>query len=524
MIAWIRLSFFLLVVMTFSLSSLEATTWMAPVSLSATQSSPFVQVPEVAIAPSGNAVAVWQFFNGSITVIQGANYTKATNTWTLPATNLSPAGVISSDPQVGMDAAGNAIAVFEAASSIQAAIFEQATSSWILPAVTISTTGVNSLPQVAVNPAGNAIAVWRSTPTPASIQAAVYNHTTGMWSSPTIISTPGQNTTSPQVAINASGNGVAVWLEGVFVVKAALYNAATSTWSSIFTISAPGLNGEAPQVEIDSSGNAVAIWSVSNLPGLQSSTYSSLTNSWSEPVTLFSGGATSGARLSMNASGEAVAVWTIGIATVPEILAATYSPQTGWSLPPTPISTPGVISSAPSVSIDDAGDAIAVWTATDMLQSATYTHATNVWASPSTVASSGIFISPQVALNDSNEAVAVWSLNNLVVQAAVSFSALPPPPPVPPFPNPPVNIRGEQLKNRFASQTVLTNVVCWDPSPTPGVTSYNVFRNFVLVAVVPANEKLIYVDRKVKKHVLYYYSITAVDAVGQSTPISITLP
>jgi hypothetical protein len=96
---------------------------------------------------------------------------------------------------------------------------------------------------------------------PASARAA--------WSAPLSLSTAGQFSQQPQVAVDQSGNAVFVWSRsdgttgcgggGCFRIQARARSAA-GVLSAIQTISDPGQNAYDPQVGIDQSDNAVFAW------------------------------------------------------------------------------------------------------------------------------------------------------------------------------------------------------------------------------------------------------------------------
>src|ERR1051325_6115370 len=87
-----------------------------------------------------------------------------------------------------------------------------AAPAWVLPAPDLSAAGQNaSSPQVAIDPAGDAVAVWtRFNGTNTIIQSAS-RPAGGAWSAPLDLSAAGQNASSPQIAVDPAGNAVAVW-------------------------------------------------------------------------------------------------------------------------------------------------------------------------------------------------------------------------------------------------------------------------------------------------------------------------
>src|SRR5476649_1495644 len=72
---------------------------------------------------------------------------------------------------------------------------------------------------------------------------------------PSTISTPGQNASGQQVAVDLNGNVVAVWIENGVVQ--ATSGTANSGWSMTNT-PISGMVASAPQVVIDQNGNATA--------------------------------------------------------------------------------------------------------------------------------------------------------------------------------------------------------------------------------------------------------------------------
>lgn len=91
----------------------------------------------------------------------------------------------------------------------------------------------------------------------------------------------------------------------------------------------------------------------------------------------------------------------------------------------------------------------------------------------------------------------------------------------------PTNFQGKQKNNRFAFESELFNVLTWSPSPSPGVVSYNLYRNGVLIANILASEPLKFKDHNRNKRVTDVYNVTAVFANGVQSFISsasVTVP
>ena len=92
-------------------------------------------------------------------------------------------------------------------------------------------------------------------------------------------------------------------------------------------------------------------------------------------------------------------------------------------------------------------------------------------------------------------------------------------------PLPPAGIEGVQITNVFPFQIQFLNRLNWIPSSGANVTSYNIFRDGVLIASVSAAGQLTYSDQLINKDESYSYGITAVNSFGmESDPIFVTIP
>jgi hypothetical protein len=226
---------------------------------------------QVAIDSSGHAIAVWRQFDGSVYNIWANRFNGII--W-------GTAQLIENDdvgnayfPQVGVDSSGNAIVVWQqtvitstAGAYVPAWANRFNGSSWGTPElIGIGTYEGNAeFSQVSVNSSGHAIAVWQQWDgTAVSIYANRFDGTS--WGTAELIETNDNGRTrNAQVAVDGSGNAIAVWIQHD-------ENNLESIWTNRFDGSSWGTaelletndNGGAdnPQVEIDSSGNATAVWS-----------------------------------------------------------------------------------------------------------------------------------------------------------------------------------------------------------------------------------------------------------------------
>jgi hypothetical protein len=121
--------------------------------------------------------------------------------------------------------------------SVQVAMYSS--GAWGSP----STLAIGMTPSVAINGSGDAVAVWLNPPFPSDgvypqIWGSLYNHYSGTWSTPAQISTTTTFTHSPKVVIDEVGNAFAVWTERCacsdmctcYLVGAATYSSSSGTW------------------------------------------------------------------------------------------------------------------------------------------------------------------------------------------------------------------------------------------------------------------------------------------------------
>lgn len=112
--------------------------------------TPFVSWPSLAVAATGDAVAVWAE-NG---VVRATSRPASSQTWQSP-TDLSQTE--ASYPSLATDRAGNAVAVWAQGDSIQVALRPAASREWQPPSELAQ---IGYVPAVAMSAAGQALAAW----------------------------------------------------------------------------------------------------------------------------------------------------------------------------------------------------------------------------------------------------------------------------------------------------------------------------------------------------------------------------
>jgi hypothetical protein len=209
--------------------------------------------PKVAVDADGNATAVWPAFVGGSIVIQ-SSFRRVGENWQSPVT-ISQEGVESSEPSLGVDAYGNAMAVWYA--SVGGHIVVQAASksvggSWQLTDIISQLDSDSFFAKIAVNATGQATVVWiRTTGQEVVVQASSTSHDGSWQHTPDTLTTEGAVKT-PQVVVDAQGNATAIW-EDVVVRET------TSIIQSATNILSPTITNVSPHVGSDQGGNSVTI-------------------------------------------------------------------------------------------------------------------------------------------------------------------------------------------------------------------------------------------------------------------------
>ncbi|MFH1873862.1 MAG: Ig-like domain-containing protein [Pseudomonadota bacterium] len=120
-----------------------------------------------------------------------------------------------------------------------------------------------SAPDIAMDAAGNAVVVWiQDDAGNASLWSNDYDAADagGSWGAANTIEDGAGVAASPQVAMNADGDAMVVWTHGINIL-ASSYD---GVWSAFDTIETSLDIGSDPQIAVRSTGDAIAVWSQAN--------------------------------------------------------------------------------------------------------------------------------------------------------------------------------------------------------------------------------------------------------------------
>ncbi|MEK7702833.1 MAG: M12 family metallo-peptidase [Nitrospirota bacterium] len=336
--------------------------------------------PQVAMDSAGNAIAVWQQFNKKRSDIWANRFVSGTGWGTATLIETQEGNALF--PQIAVDPTGNAIAVWQQVTKKRTDIWASrfvASTGWEPPLlVELNDIGNALSPQIAVDQTGNAIAVWQQSDKKRNSIWANRFIVGTLWGTSTLIETNDDgNAISPQIAMAPTGNAIAVWQQS--------NKKETDIWSNQFVVGTlwgtPTLietnesKALSPQVVVDAAGNAIALWQ--QIDEGQNSIWANQfsAGTWGVAALIEKDNVGNAAfpQVSVNAAGNAVSVWQQFDGIRNNILSSKYTVGTGWGVPELiEVNDQGKATSA-DVAIDFVGNAIAVWEQFDKKR-------TNIWA------------------------------------------------------------------------------------------------------------------------------------------------
>jgi hypothetical protein len=272
--------------------------------------------PQVAVDVGGNAIAVWEEFDGNNLNIYSGRYVAGIGWGTIEP--IETATGHARFPQVAVDGGGNAVAVW---TQLEGGIYSIWSNRYVAGAgwgtaelIETDNAGDAEPPQVAVDVGGNAVAVWRQDDgTRENIWSNRYVAGSG-WGTAELIETDNAGDAGyPHVAVGG-GSAVAVWKQSDGTRDNIWSNryVAGAGWGTAELIETDnsGSSGR-PHVAIDGGGNAVAVWSQSDRTSysIRSNRYVA-GSGWDTPelITDYTGAAYQ-LQVAVDGSGNAVAVW-----------------------------------------------------------------------------------------------------------------------------------------------------------------------------------------------------------------------
>jgi hypothetical protein len=384
--------------------------------------------PEAASSSTGNGVVVWRSYDGAHYQVAANRYFFSSGTWS-GAAILSTGLYNAFSPGVAIDASGNIHVVWEQNSSVLASRYSASSGTWGTAAVIASGASYPcSSPRVAVDGSGNAVAVWlKSDGTAHHVYASRYSASGGAWGAETSIEKSSLDSGAPQLAVDPSGDAVAVWRQQLFSsvteyrVVANRYSASSGAWGTAAQVSDTSIHSDcftAIRVAIDASGNAIAVWterdSSSSVQSVYASRCPASSGAWGTPALLESSATTaSEPRVAVDADGDAVAVWLQSSGSTSHVAANRYSASSGAWGTAALIESSSADASSPRLASDTDGNVMAVWVEGSLLAytlyASRYSPLSGSWGTPISLDNTSLAApSPTVAIDGYGYPLAAW--------------------------------------------------------------------------------------------------------------------
>src|SRR3990172_679861 len=332
--------------------------------------------PSLAVHPSGDAIVVWVQYGDRMDI--WANRYVVGEGWGTPEVidaNADDARV----PDVAMDDAGNAVAVWYQVDregdvtriDVWANRYGVGEGWGAAVRIGVDNLGYAMFPSVAVDAAGNAIAVWEQEleqPGGPGDQVWANRYVVGEgWEGATLLESYEEgNAAAPRVRSSRSGTALAAWSQQDTVIGTC---SCSTLWARLYQ---PGSGWGAPErisgplagfdLAIDDSGSAIAAWSEWLFEGGAETGIAVRARRYQEgvgwgPVTPFEGVyGVSDVSVGMNAAGRGFVLYQ----EFREIKAIQYVPGTGWTDPQV-LQHNQYLWGETDVGVDADGNAFAVW-------------------------------------------------------------------------------------------------------------------------------------------------------------------
>jgi hypothetical protein len=240
--------------------------WEAPLLLDESKDN-FSVGPRIAVDVAGHAIAAWMQWDGSRSDIWASRYSVGSGWGPNSLIENNPAD--ASSLALSMDPMGNSIAIWEQSDGAHSMMWANryvANGGWQTASVIGSSDGGRpGSSSVAMDASGNAIAVWGEQ---THFWANSYS-AGGGWSTATVLMDVGViPPLYAQVVMDGSGNALAVWAQqsipATTHIMATRY-VAGSGWSAASSLDNPALgsvnpSAPLPEIALDANGNAIAVW------------------------------------------------------------------------------------------------------------------------------------------------------------------------------------------------------------------------------------------------------------------------
>ena len=319
-----------------------------------------------AIDASGNVLALFRIWDGTKFSVYSTHYSVSTG-WGAPTrVDALPGDVFWL--RVAMDTAGDGMAVWQqydgTAYSIFASRFDATTSSWSAPTAVEASTNYAYGSDVAMDGSGNAMAVWTQWDGSQYSNFANYYRAGAGWGMPALIETSAVSAGAPAITMNRNGDALVTWSwwTGTNYDAAATSYSPSSGWGTAVTLENTPGDGYTAVPAMDDAGNGMVVWQVwGNAQWDLWAIRHNVVGGWQMPTPLdTAGNDAADVYVALDPAGNGFAVFRQYNGQTWDIVARRYVANQGWNAPAV-LTTGTEQTYEPKVAVDGHGDAIAVW-------------------------------------------------------------------------------------------------------------------------------------------------------------------
>jgi len=393
-------------------------TWNGPAYLIDGAGNGDADAPQVVVDHRGGVFAIFAKFDGVNTSIYVSRY-NVDGGWIATDLIETENEGNAANPQIAVDPNGNAIAVWDQFDGVRENIWANrfTNGSWGTAEIIDGLGGSAIEPKIAVNSNGDAIAVWDQFD--GTRNHIFYNRfTNGSWGGYGSIQTSFSGESSkPQVTIDLNGNANVVWFDRSSSNITSIWaNRLTNgSWATAEMIETAPIDAENLQIAADPKGNVIAVWDQSD--GTRTNIWANryhFLNGWgtAELIETNDTGRAIQPQIAMSSTNNFTVVWVHNDGLHDKVGTNRFTPN-GWGIAEL-IETVNA-SSNPQIAVDPNGNAIAVWhqiggTADDCWFSR---YSNNSWSTAELIETSpGNVDAPQISVGLNGHATAVWRQTN----------------------------------------------------------------------------------------------------------------
>jgi hypothetical protein len=313
----------------------------------------YEKAPSISFDSSGNAFAMYR---SPVEKVFKRKFSDTTKTWSGAVqidSTAYPAGLGA--PSIGVDSADRALTVYAKDDGTLIPGWIAANNAYTSGQALVSGEAMNVM--TAVDGDSYAYSIWTDGGTEV-VNVSNYDRGTDTWGAITPLGTGNPTQSTPQIGIDGTHNAFSVWVESDGSGGNMIYGSripSGGAWAAGARIDNPAIstNSLLPSIAVSSNGSAIVAWKQYNVNHWEiwAARYNA---GWGAAVQLSTTGPSSnmGPVVSINASGNAVAVWSNDLA---RVHIKKFSTVTGWDAAATRIDDTSTASN-PAVAIDASGN------------------------------------------------------------------------------------------------------------------------------------------------------------------------